>query len=754
MAGKTNGTAKIGMAAMAGVGMLALALALPQGALAQEAKPAAEQDPNIIIVTANKRAEALTSVAMAISVETGEKLDRQNANGLMDYLGNMPNVSMQSFGSPGLAKVVIRGINSVTFNATTGTYIDDVPFGSSTLFAGGALLTPDLDPSILERVEVLKGPQGTLYGASAPGGVLKFVTKAPDTREFSFGAKQELSSVRHGEAGFSLRANVNIPIATDKLGLRVGGFYRRDPGYLDNGFDGEKDVNRVVSKGVNASLLWTPTENLSIRLGGIIQQLNSEGINGVAVDQAAFFGFVPDEPRAIIPTYGRYDSEFTTPEWNHTRTRIGSATVTYDLGSDISLVSATSYSVARNRKRADYTPDYVDLVPPGDRVQFLYGLETKKLTQELRLSSTGDGPLQWLLGGFYTKEKSEFISIFQPILPNDAFDTSTIRVYDGNEHSKYREYAVFGNLTYYLTPELDMTVGLRYAHNKTSLRGRDLGLIGNPDDPTEPLAYVLPTSSEGVVSYLANLRWQPSNKLMFYARAASGYRPGGPRTLPAGVPTPPGFTNQFGSETLWNYEVGARASLLNDRLTLSGALYYIDWTNIQGFVAFGAFGAFGNAGDAESKGFELEVTARPFDGLSIAGGVGYSDATLTRSDPTFGGTVGGALPFAPKWTFSINPEYEWDVGGDWRAFVGGNVQYQSRRWSNIEGVFLSVPLEAYETVDLHLGMRSDQFDITLFAKNIFDVYAGVADNSTMFFAPAKMGINTPRTIGISFSQRF
>src|SRR3546814_8132233 len=117
---------------------------------------------------------------MAVSVETGEKLDRQNANGLQDYVGNLPNVSLQTFGSPGLAKVIIRGINSVTFNATTGTYIDDIPFGSSTLFAGGALLTPDLDPSILERVEVLKGPQGTLYGASAPGGVIKFVTRSEE----------------------------------------------------------------------------------------------------------------------------------------------------------------------------------------------------------------------------------------------------------------------------------------------------------------------------------------------------------------------------------------------------------------------------------------------------------------------------------------------------------------------------------------------------------------------------------------------
>lgn len=743
--------------AIAMTGVCAFALLAASGAQAQKAPPPSDDyaAPGDIVVTANKRAEPLSSVAMAISVETGEKLDRQNSNGLQDYVGNLPNVSLQTFGSPGLAKVIIRGINSVTFNATTGTYIDDIPFGSSTLFAGGALLTPDLDPSILERVEVLKGPQGTLYGASAPGGVIKFVTRQPDTRTFSFGAKEELSSVAHGELGFALRANTNIPIAKDTLALRVNGFYRRDPGYLDNAYDGEKNVNRVVSKGVNASLLWTPAPTLSVKLNGIFQNLNSEGLNGVAVDQAAFFGLIPDTPREIIPVFGRYDTLFTLPESNHTRTRVASATINYEITPSISLVSATSYSLARNDKLADYTPDYVDLVPEGDKVQFVYGLKTRKFTQELRLSSQADGGrFEWLLGAFYTSEKSKFKSDFQPVHADNSFDNDTTIVYGDNEFTTYKEYAFFGNLTYYLTPKLDITVGARYAHNRTTFVSYERGLYGNPDDPETDFVSQAEPAKDSVVSYLADLRWKPTETTLLYLRAASGYRPGGPRFLPLGLTPPPGFTNKFGSEKLWNYEVGARAELFDRRLTISGAAYYIDWSNVQGYLAFGAFGAFGNAGDAESKGFELEITARPITGLSISAGFGYSNAKLTRADPTFGAPVGGALPFAPKVTFTINPEYEWAVGGDWRAFIGGNVQYQSKRYSNIEGVFLSVPLEAYGTVDLHAGLRSGKFDITLFAKNISDVYAGVADNSTMFNAPAAMGINTPRTIGISFSQSF
>src|SRR3546814_866341 len=462
---------------------------------------------------------------MAVSVETGEKLDRQNANGLQDYVGNLPNVSLQTFGSPGLAKVIIRGINSVTFNATTGTYIDDIPFGSSTLFAGGALLTPDLDPSILERVEVLKGPQGTLYGASAPGGVIKFVTKQPDTETFSFGSKQELSSVAHGELGFSLRANTNIPLARDKLALRVSGFYRRDPGYLDNAFDGEKDVNRVISKGLNASLLWTPTQDLSIRLGGIVQNLNSEGLNGVAVDQAAFFGFVPDTPRAIIPVFGRYDTLFTLPEHNHTKTRVASATVDYEITPAISLVSATSYSLARNDKRADYTQIYFDLVPAVDKVQFVYGMKTKKFTQELRLSSTANGgPVECVVGGFFTSEKSTFQSDFQPVHADNSFDNDTTIVYGDDEFTHYKEYALFGNLTYYLTPKLDVTVGARYAHNRTTFISFERGLLGNPDDPATAYISDAEPSPATVVSYLADLRLRPSENPIPYTRPPPGTR--------------------------------------------------------------------------------------------------------------------------------------------------------------------------------------------------------------------------------------
>ena len=732
------------------IGLLSCVASTMVLSLSAQAQEADEE----IIVSANKRDEKLSEVAMAISVQSGAELEAQKANGLTDYLGNMPNVSLQTFGSPGLAKVVVRGINSVTFNSTTGTYIDDVPFGSSTLFAGGALLTPDLDPSILERVEVLKGPQGTLYGASAPGGVLKFVTKAPDTGAFFASAREEISSVEHGEVGFSLRGSVNAPIAAEKAALRVSAYYRRDPGYLDNSVDGEKDVNRVESQGVNASLLLTPSDRLSIRLTGILQKLHAHGLNGVAVDQAAFFGFIPGEPASIVPIAGKYDTYFTLDEWNKTRTRVVAGTINYEITPSISLVSATSYSVARNEKRADYTADYVDLVPPGDGVQFLYGLDTKKFTQEIRLSSTDEKPLQWLLGAFYTHEDSELTSVFQPVLPNGDFDTSIPVGYGGRTITSYKEYAAFGNLTYYVTPEIDVTVGARYAHNRTTYRSLERGFYGNPTDPENDLVDQAEPSKDHVTSYLANLRWRPSDDLMVYARAASGYRPGGPRSLPIGLTPPPGFTNKFDSETLWNYEIGTRFSLLEGRVNVGAAAYFIDWKNVQGYMSFGAFGAFGNAGDAESKGFEFEIDMRPFAGLNLGLALGYADTELTRSDPSFGGTVGGALPFAPKLTLSASPEYSWDVSDTWQAYVGGNWQYQSSRFTNIEGAPLTVKFDGYSRVDLRAGVRSDKFDITVFVKNVFDKYAGVADNSTLYYAPAAMGIIDPRTIGLSFSQRF
>ncbi|MGS1016946.1 TonB-dependent receptor [Allosphingosinicella humi] len=736
--------AMVKTAARLGVGALALCGA---GAAAQEATPpgqAASGDE--IVVTANKRAEKLSNIGGAISVETGEELNAANANGLRDYVGNLPNVTLQTNGAPGFGKVIVRGISSVTLGATTGTYIDEVPIGSSTMFAAGGFLTPDLDPADLDHVEVLKGPQGTLYGASAPGGLLKFVTKLPDTDDFSIGAEEEISTVKHGGTGYSLRAHANLPIAKDTAGLRVSGFYRKDPGFIDNVATGAKNENDVTSKGIATNLLLTPSEGLSIRIGGLIQNINADAVNAVAVDRVT-----------LLPVFGKDDTEFFVPTGNRAKIRLVSGTITYDLTPDISLVSATSYSKVTNADRGDLTND-----APLPTMR-LFDVGTKKFTQEVRLLSASNQSFEWMVGAFYTKETSNRTSIFRATLPNGEPDTSFPLFLESLGDSKYREVAVFGNATYYFTPQLDLTLGARYAHNKQEIVEKDRGLLGNPDDPDVFLLSIASKPKDGVMTYSAAMRWRFDEDSMVYARAASGYRPGGPRSIPLGVTPPAGFTDSFGAEHLWNYEVGLRSSFLDNRVNLSAAAYYIDWKSIQGFIQVGdaqlQLGTFGNAGDAVSKGFELELNTRPVEGLTLGAAVGYSKATLERADPTFGAEKGDTLPYAPRWTVSLDGQYEHPISGDWVGFVGGNYRYLSKHFTSYESLAFTnprqaVPLKGYGILDLRLGARSGNFDVTIFAKNVTNKYAYIADTTATFFGPAFESIVQPRTIGISFSQNF
>jgi outer membrane receptor protein involved in Fe transport len=334
------------------------------------------------------------------------------------------------------------------------------------MFAAGGFLTPDLDPADLDHVEVLKGPQGTLYGASAPGGLLKFVTKLPDTDDFSIGAEEEISTVKHGGTGYSLRAHANLPIAKDTAGLRVSGFYRKDPGFIDNVATGAKNENDVTSKGIAANLLLTPSEGLSIRIGGLIQNINADAVNAVAVDRVT-----------LLPVFGKDDTEFFVPTGNRAKIRLISGTITYDLTPDISLVSATSYSKVTNADRGDLTND-----APLPTMR-LFDVGTKKFTQEVRLLSASNQSFEWMVGAFYTKETSNRTSIFRATLPNGEPDTSFPLFLESLGDSKYREVAVFGNATYYFTPQLDLTLGARYAHNKQEIVEKDRGLLGNPDDP-------------------------------------------------------------------------------------------------------------------------------------------------------------------------------------------------------------------------------------------------------------------------------
>ncbi|MGN6092669.1 MAG: TonB-dependent receptor, partial [Luteibacter jiangsuensis] len=344
---------------------IALALSVPVLAAAQDAPASAPgsdaaqavahppvkshetTDLTTVTVTANKRSERVLDVPMAVSALNGGQLDRESAQSFADYATRVPGLNTVTQG-PGQTQLTLRGITSGsnTPNATVGTYIDDTPFGSSTVYAAGSILTPDIDPDDVDRIEVLRGPQGTLYGSNTLGGLVKFVTTPPDSTRFAGRVQIGGSSVSHGGDGFDTHAMVNLPLVRDELALRVNAYARHDPGYIDNVADGKKDTNDAKVRGGRAQLLWTPSSKVSVRLAALAQNLDGDALAnaGVQID-----------PVSLRPIYGdlRQSQAIGTGKFG-VRYRLYSADVSADFGW-ATLVSSTSYGKLDKRSNTDAT---------------------------------------------------------------------------------------------------------------------------------------------------------------------------------------------------------------------------------------------------------------------------------------------------------------------------------------------------------------------------------------------------------------
>src|SRR5690625_37344 len=379
----------------------------PSGAARQLPAPASASTASArlgtIIVTANKRSEELKDVPMAVSALPGYQLDRENAFSFADYARQVPGLNIISSGE-GQAQLVLRGVTSggAQSNATVGTYVDGVPYGSSTVYSLGSILTPDIDPADLQRIEVLRGPQGTLYGSNTLGGLIKFVTTPPDTRHAAARVKLGYRSIAGGGAGFDVHAMVNLPVKEDKLGLRVNAYHRDDPGYIDNVATGRSDVNQADVDGARAQLLWTPSDKVSVRLSAMAQNLDSAGLanSGVDVDPATLQPIHGDLEQSHAPTTGLFKLKY----------RLYALSVNADLDW-ATLVSASSYSTLRLNMVGDATPAYGPalgpvLGVPGAGFSVHQPVALDKYTQELRLQSPEERTLEWRVGVFYTHERS------------------------------------------------------------------------------------------------------------------------------------------------------------------------------------------------------------------------------------------------------------------------------------------------------------------------------------------------------------
>ena len=410
-----------------------------------------------VVVTANKRAEKLKDVAQEVTSISGNALALQQAVHFEDYVTLVPGFNLVS-AQDGQSRLVLDGVNTGGDSATVATYVDETPYGSATGLANGGVLAPDLDTFDVNRIEVLRGPQGTLYGASSLGGVLKFITNAPDPSRYAAKVEVDGENTDHGGDGGSVKAMVNLPIG-DKIAIRASGFYTEDGGYIDDPLRGAKNhLPETRFNGGRFGIYLHPTEKLTIRLTAAAQNIISDGDS------------VEDlNPANLQPLTGPLTQSRTFAQPNDITYRIYNATADYDFGF-ADLLSSTSFGRLHQSTDEDATALFG--VPAGIEQQ----LEQQKFTQEVRLTSKPQ-KLEWLIGGFFTRERNE---LDQDLGEVDPAHPPAFAV-DGLElvalDSVYSEYAAFGNLDYHFTDRFDLSVGGRYSHNEQSAGQVTSGLL-------------------------------------------------------------------------------------------------------------------------------------------------------------------------------------------------------------------------------------------------------------------------------------
>lgn len=696
--------------------------------------------PDDIIVTAQKREQRLIDVPQSVSVVSAELLRSVHAERLEDYFTRIPSASFVE-AQAGQGRLVLRGINTGGVGATVATYVDETPYGSATSLANGGVLAPDLDPSDVQRIEVLRGPQGTLYGANSLGGLVKYVTTLPDTTAVHATAEGNVEGVAHGSTGASSRASLNLPLA-DTIAVRASGFYRQDPGYIDDLRRG-RDINDGRTYGGRVSVLAKPLDRLTIRVTGVLQNLHSNGTNEQEVD-----------PVTLAPVFGRLIQNRIVAQPNDIRYRVYNGTVNYNFGA-VSLVSATSWGNLDQLNVQDATGVYGDLltgafgIPLGSSLD--QRLNQRRFTEEVRLASTRPmlgGLFEWTIGGFYTRERNV---IDQRL---NAVDAGTGRISPGldglalvNIASRYREIAGFANGTIHFTPRFDLTFGGRYSHNKqtaTTVNGGPL-----QGDSTFDVQ-----SSDNVFTYSVAPSFKPNTDTTIYARIARGYRPGGPNLVPAGVVDP--ALRQFGADTTTNYEVGIKSDLLDRKLSVELTGFYIDWKNIQLLTAVNGVGINTNGGSARSKGVEATVTLRPTPGLSLGANGAYVDASLTADAGLSGGLKGNRLPYVARFASTLSADYERPLNDRINGIGGISWRYTGPRQSGFDPVLGQNRLAGFSQVDAHLGATFDRYRVEVFARNLTDSRgivnlgaAGSALNGAIAAAVVR-----PRSIGATFAIKY
>ena len=705
-----------------------------------------------IIVTATKRETSLQETPASIRAFSQEQIERASIVGMGDYLATVPGVSQADFGVAN-NRVSIRGIGaSLTDETTVGVYLGEVSLTS----IGGWGLASTVDAKLvdIERIEVLRGPQGTLFGSGSIGGAVRNIPNAPNLEEFEAELQAGISTTDGADgANNKVTGVINVPLVRDQLALRITGYRFQNQGYVnmvpDPGLDGvvgtfggvvnvQDGVNDTEYYGVRASLLWQPIDELSATLAFGYQDLEQEGIallNGNGTFERIGLG--------LNGAYGEGVEEGRTDEFSFTN-----LVIEYDLGWG-DILSSSTLSNRDYSRRIDFSPLF------GIPGALENEVEAEGFTQEVRLASRLGGPIQFLAGFYY--EDLENAAPGDTVWTGDQalniFGTPTRTLDDGVLDIGIKQTAFFGELSYDITEKLNLTLGGRWFDYDRELFQDRIGVLFGP-------AFADVESSEDGTIGKANLSYAPNDSTLLYAQWAQGFRLGRPTQVSPvsfcdadgdgildGTSTPYNADGIIDSDSLDSFELGGKLGLADNRVVINGALYRIEWDDLPVRVSNPTFTCATelNAGKARSQGLEFEANVFPIDDLRLDFGLGYVNAELSE-DAEGLGSEGDRLPFTPKFNASFGIDYSFDLSGH-ESFL--NIRYAYVGGSHTDFAEMSPEMGDYSKVDIRAGMAvNDHVDVEVYGTNITN-----SDELTFVYAFGNYR-QTPRQIGLDVRVRY
>jgi iron complex outermembrane recepter protein len=700
-----------------------------------------------VLVTAAKRENDLQEIATSLRVLDAAVLTKMGADNFNDWYLSVPGLYATDRG-PSDKRYIIRGIIG-TGEPQVGLYYDEIPISGAGLngeASNSGETQADMGLWDVERVEVLRGPQGTLYGQGAMSGVIRILFNQPKLNVWEGAVKVKTENTKDGDGSWGASGTINIPLVSNKLSLRFSGFLKDFGGYIDDITYNRDDVNDEQTESGRASILWQGSDDLSVITTVYYQNLET----------GSAFEYHPH-----VSKTDQYNQRHFVQTPVDDQLTMYSLTFNYEFD-HASLVASASY-IDREFLRIFDTSRFVFSMFGCDENDFpvcapgtaSYGDETVESTAaEIRLVSKNPGPIQWI-SGIYYQERENFrqgqVGFVDSTgaLEFDASGTILNRLFARNNLGTTTAQAAFGEIDYALNEQWEATLGLRWFDNEKDDQQETVESIFGP-----PGVFRKQTISDDKFIPKVNVSYTPNEDTLLYVQAAEGFRPGG-------VNQPGGFGDDapsYESDSLWNYEFGWKLLFPKRGLIVNGALYFIEWEDMQTQATdeTGAFNFIVNAGQAQVYGLELDTQIRIDDRLQISGGFNYIDAQLTEDQPDAGdntsaGFDGDQLPNAPEWTLNINLDYQIALGSN----VNGVIHFD---WTHVDKQVTTFPsdpgfvsLDEYESVNFRFNVENSNWTGSLYVNNLIDSRETISSSRTDLIIVATP--QRPRTIGVSLEFR-